>query len=127
MNGHGWHAVEPVSAKALVPFKENAGNGQNQKTFDRNRARRGELMRPEDEAFTVGAWWEILKPKNWRSRIVHRSLFEAIEPGNAESSQMENEALRATAREPGGGFSSYFSQEDAGLEAEAHEIAEERI
>lgn len=122
INGHGMDTLsETHFAHSPVPFKEIAGTGKNQKTFDQIGLEEATRYAAEDADVTLRLW-KYLKPKLATSQVTR--VYEAIDRDMPHVvAKMENEGIKVDRAELAR-LSSYFSQKMAGLEAEAHEIAE---
>ncbi len=122
INGHGMDTLsETHFAHSPVPFKEIAGTGKNQKTFDQIGLEEATRYAAEDADVTLRLW-KYLKPKLATSHVTR--VYEAIDRDMPHVvAKMENEGIKVDRAELAR-LSSYFSQKMAGLEAEAHEIAE---
>lgn len=122
LNGHGMDTLsETHFGHSPVPFKEIAGTGKAQKTFDQIGLEDATRYAAEDADVTLRLW-KFLKPKLVPAQVTR--VYETIDRDMPHVvAQMENEGIKVDRAELAR-LSSYFSQKMAGLEAEAHEIAE---
>lgn len=122
INGHGMDTLsETHFGHSPVPFKEIAGTGKNQKTFDQIGLEDATRYAAEDADVTLRLW-KYLKPKLSTAQVTR--VYEDIDRDMPHVvARMENEGVKVDRAELAR-LSSYFSQKMAGLEAEAHDIAE---
>lgn len=102
-----------------IPFKEVAGTGKAQKTFDQITLEVATPYAAEDADVTLRLW-KYLKPQLVKDEVA--TVYETLERGMPKVlAAMENEGIKvdkaALAR-----LSADFEQKKCGLEAEAHEI-----
>lgn len=122
INSHGMDALsETHFGHSPVPFKEIAGTGKSQKTFDMIGLEDATRYAAEDADVTLRLW-TYLKPKLSAEQVTR--VYENIDRDMPHvTARMENEGIKVDKAELSR-LSAYFSQKMAGLEAEAHEIAE---
>jgi len=122
VNSHGMDALsETHFGHSPVPFKEIAGTGKNQKTFDMIGLEDATRYAAEDADVTLRLW-KFLKAKLAAGQVTR--VYESIDRDMPHVvAKMENEGIKVDRAELAR-LSSYFSQKMAGLEAEAHELAE---
>jgi DNA polymerase-1 len=122
INSHGMDALsETHFGHSPVPFKEIAGTGKNQKTFDMIGLEDATRYAAEDADVTLRLW-KFLKPKLAAGQVTR--VYEAIDRDMPHVvAKMENEGIKVDRAELSR-LSALFSQKMAGLEAEAHELAE---
>lgn len=121
INSHGMDALsETHFGHSPVPFKEIAGTGKKQKTFDMIGLEDATRYAAEDADVTLRLW-KFLKPKLASSQVTR--VYEAIDRDMPHVvAKMENEGIKVDRAELAR-LSSYFSQKMAGLEAEAYDTA----
>ncbi|MEE9346573.1 MAG: DNA polymerase, partial [Robiginitomaculum sp.] len=121
MHSHGMDAMAMRHFEhKCIAFKDVAGTGKKQITFDKVALDVATPYAAEDADVTLRLW-NILKPRLANEQVA--SVYESLERGMAVVlADMENEGIKvdraALAR-----LSSDFAQKMAGLEASAHEIA----
>jgi DNA polymerase-1 len=122
VNSHGMDALsETHFGHSPVPFKEIAGSGKNQKTFDMIGLEDATRYAAEDADVTLRLW-KFLKPKLAAGQVTR--VYESIDRVMPRVvAKMENEGIKVDRAELSR-LSALFSQKMAGLEAEAHELAE---
>jgi DNA polymerase-1 len=122
INSHGMDALsETHFGHSPVPFKEIAGTGKNQKTFDMIGLEDATRYASEDADVTLRLW-KFLKPKLAAGHVTR--VYESIDRDMPHVvAKMENEGIKVDRAELSR-LSALFSQKMAGLEAEAHELAE---
>ena len=123
LNGHGMDTLsETHFGHSPVPFKEIAGTGKNQKTFDKIGLEDATRYAAEDADVTLRLW-KFLKPKLAAANVTR--VYEDIDRGMpAVVATMENEGIKVDRAELSR-LSSMFEQKLAMYEAEAHDIAGE--
>ncbi|MEE9271881.1 MAG: DNA polymerase I [Robiginitomaculum sp.] len=118
------HGMDELSALHFghepIPFKEVAGSGKAQKTFDQINLDVATPYAAEDADVTLRLW-KRLKPELAKSGV--NTVYETLERGMpAVLARMENNGIKvdkaALAR-----LSADFAQKKAGLEAQAYELA----
>lgn len=103
-----------------ISFKDVAGSGKAQKTFDQIALDVATSYASEDADVTLRLW-KFLKPKLGQERVA--SVYETTErPLPAVIATMENHGIKVD-RAVLARLSSNFAQKMAGLEANAHELA----
>lgn len=122
INSHGMDALsETHFGHSPVPFKEIAGTGKNQKTFDMIGLEDATRYAAEDADVTLRLW-KFLKPKLAAGHVTR--VYESIDRDMPHVvAKMENEGIKVDRAELSR-LSALFSQKMAGLEAEAHGLAE---
>ncbi|MEM8811369.1 MAG: DNA polymerase I [Pseudomonadota bacterium] len=124
--GKGNHGMDDLSERWLghkpIAFKELAGTGKNQLTFDRIAIDQATAYAAEDADITLRLW-TVLKP-----RLVPEgktSVYETLErPMAPVLARMESRGITVD-RQMLSRLSGDFAQTAAGLEAEIHELAGE--
>ena len=121
LHGHGMDALcEMHFGHKPISFKEIAGTGKNQKTFDQIAIEDATPYAAEDADVTLRLW-KFLKPKLAAAKVA--TVYETLErPLPAVIAQMENHGIKVD-RAVLARLSSDFAQKMAGLEAEAYEFA----
>ena len=105
---------------APISFKEIAGTGKKQKTFDQIGLEEATPYAAEDADVTLRLW-KFLKPKLTREQVV--TVYETLErPLPTVIAKMENRGIKVD-RADLARLSSDFAQKMAGLEAEAYDLA----
>ena len=105
---------------APISFKEIAGTGKKQKTFDQIGLEEATPYAAEDADVTLRLW-KFLKPKLTREQVV--TVYETLErPLPTVIAKMENHGIKVD-RADLARLSSDFAQKMAGLEAEAYDLA----
>ena len=103
-----------------ISFKEIAGTGKKQKTFDQIGLEEATPYAAEDADVTLRLW-KFLKPKLASEQVV--TVYETLErPLPMVIAKMENHGIKVD-RADLARLSSDFAQKMAGLEAEAYELA----
>lgn len=122
INSHGMDALsETHFGHSPVPFKEIAGSGKSQKTFDMIGLEDATRYASEDADVTLRLW-KFLKPKLAAGQVTR--VYEAIDRDMPHVvAKMENEGIKVDRAELSR-LSALFSQKMAALEAEAHELAQ---
>ena len=118
------HGMDALSERHFdhqpIPFKEVAGTGKAQKTFDQIDLETATPYAAEDADVTLRLW-KFLKPKLATEQVA--SVYETLERGMARVlATMENEGIKVD-RSVLARLSANFEQKKCGLEAEAHEIS----
>jgi len=121
LHGHGMDALSEMHfGHKPISFKELAGTGKNQKTFDQLTLEEATPYAAEDADVTLRLW-KFLKPKLAAEQVA--TVYETLErPLPAVIATMENQGIKVD-RAHLARLSSDFSQKMAGLEAEAYELA----
>lgn len=103
-----------------ISFKELAGTGKKQKTFDQISLEDATPYAAEDADVTLRLW-KFLKPKLVAEQVT--TVYETLErPLPAVIARMENHGIKVDRAELAR-LSGMFAQKMAGLEAEAYELA----
>jgi len=125
LHGHGMDALsEMYFAHKPIPFKEIAGTGKNQKTFDQIDLDVATKYAAEDADVTLRLW-KFLKPKLALEKVA--SVYETLDrPLPAVVAKMENEGIKVDRAELNR-LSADFAQKMAQLEDEAYELAEDKF
>ena len=125
LHGHGMDTLsETHFGHSPVPFKEIAGTGKSQKTFDQIGLEDATRYAAEDADVTLRLW-KFLKPKLSPTQVTR--VYENIDRDMPHVvAQMENDGIKVDKAELSR-LSAYFSQKMAGLEAEAYETAGENF
>ena len=104
-----------------ISFKELAGTGKKQKTFDQISLEEATPYAAEDADVTLRLW-KFLKPKLVAEQVT--TVYETLErPLPAVIATMENQGIKVDRAELAR-LSGMFAQKMAGLEAEAYELAD---
>ena len=121
LHGHGMDALSEMHfGHKPISFKELAGTGKNQKTFDQISLEEATPYAAEDADVTLRLW-KFLKPKLAAAQVA--TVYETLErPLPRVIAQMENHGIKVD-RAVLARLSSDFAQKMAGLEAEAYEFA----
>ncbi len=121
LHGHGMdYLSETYFGHKPISFKEIAGTGKKQKTFDQISLEEATPYAAEDADVTLRLW-KFLKPKLAAQQVA--TVYETLErPLPAVIAKMENQGIKVD-RADLARLSSDFAQKMAGLEAEAHELA----
>lgn len=121
--GNGMDALsETWLGHSPIAFKDLAGTGKNQKTFDQLTIEESTKYAAEDADITLRLW-HILKARLVGQKAV--TLYETLErPFAPVLARMEARGIHVD-RQILAHLSGDFAQRAAGLEAEAHAIAEE--
>ena len=125
-SGHGGHGMDELSERHFghkpVPFKEVAGSGKNQITFDLVPVDKATHYAAEDADITLRLW-HALKPRLVAERKV--TVYETLDrPLVRVLQEMERAGVRID-REALARLSADFAQKMAAFEAEIHELAGE--
>lgn len=121
LHGHGMDALSELHfGHEPIPFKQVAGTGKNQKTFDQIDLEIATPYAAEDADVTLRLW-KHLKPELAKQQVA--TVYETLErPMPTVLAAMENTGIKVDkavlAR-----LSADFEQKKCGLEAEAHELA----
>jgi DNA polymerase-1 len=126
--GLGGHGMDALSQKHLghapIPFKEVAGTGKSQITFDRVPVDKATEYAGEDADVTLRLW-QILKPRLAADGAA--TVYERLErPMVPVLARMEREGIKVD-RTVLSRLSGDFAQSMAGLESEIHELAGENF
>ncbi len=122
LHGHGMDALSEMHfGHKPISFKELAGTGKNARTFNEFSLEEATPYAAEDADVTLRLW-KFFKPKLGQNQVA--SVYETLERGMPRVlANMENEGIKVDqavlAR-----LSGDFAQKMAGLEAEAHALAE---
>lgn len=118
------HGMDTLSERYLqhntIPFKEIAGTGKSQVTFDRIALDKATEYAAEDADITLRLW-QVFKPQLRTEKVT--TVYETLErPLVPVLARMEQEGIKVD-RDHLSRLSSDFSQRMAALEAEAYEQA----
>ncbi len=118
------HGMDTLSERYLqhntIPFKEIAGTGKSQVTFDRIALDKATEYAAEDADITLRLW-QVFKPQLRTEKVM--TVYETLErPLVPVLAHMEQEGIKVD-RDHLSRLSSDFSQRMAALEAEAYEQA----
>ena len=121
LRGHGMDAMsELYFGHTAIPFKEIAGTGKSQKTFDQIDLDVATPYAAEDADVTLRLW-KFLKPKLAIENVA--TSYETLDrPLPAVTAQMENQGIKVDRSELNR-LSGLFAQKMAQLEDEAYELA----
>jgi len=121
LRGHGMDAMsELYFGHKAIPFKEIAGTGKSQKTFDQIELDVATPYAAEDADVTLRLW-KFLKPKLAVESVA--TAYETLDrPLPAVTAQMENQGIKVDRSELNR-LSGMFAQKMAVLEDEAYELA----
>ena len=121
LHGHGMDFLsETHFGHKPISFKELAGTGKKQKTFDQISLEEATAYAAEDADVTLRLW-KFLKPKLVAEQVT--TVYETLErPLPAVIATMENQGIKVDRAELAR-LSGMFAQKMAGLEAEAYELA----
>jgi len=121
LHGHGMdYLSETYFGHKPISFKEIAGTGKKQKTFDQISLEEATPYAAEDADVTLRLW-KFLKPKLVAEQVT--TVYETLErPLPSVIAAMENHGIKVDRAELAR-LSSMFAQKMAGLEAEAYELA----
>jgi len=121
LHGHGMdYLSETHFGHKPISFKEIAGTGKKQKTFDQISIEEATPYAAEDADITLRLW-KFLKPKLVAEQVT--TVYETLErPLPSVIAKMENHGIKVDRAELAR-LSSMFAQKMAGLEAEAYELA----
>ncbi len=121
LHGHGMDFLsETYFGHKPISFKEIAGTGKKQKTFDEISLEEATPYASEDADVTLRLW-KFLKLKLGGQQVA--TVYETLERGLPKViSQMENHGIKVD-RAVLARLSGDFAQKMVGLEAQAHEIA----
>ena len=118
------HGMDTLSERYLehktIPFKEIAGTGKSQKTFDQIALDKATEYAAEDADITLRLW-QVFKPQLRMEKVT--TVYETLErPLVPVLARMEQEGIKVD-RDHLSRLSSDFSQRIAALEADAYEQA----
>ncbi|MGJ8563338.1 MAG: DNA polymerase I [Alphaproteobacteria bacterium] len=122
LHGHGMDALSEMHfGHKPISFKEIAGTGKKARTFNEFSLEEATPYAAEDADVTLRLW-RFFKPKLGQEQVA--TVYETLERGMPRVlAKMENEGIKVDqavlAR-----LSGDFAQKMAGLESEAHELAE---
>ena len=121
LHGHGMDYLSEIHfGHKPISFKEIAGTGKKQKTFDQISLEEATPYAAEDADVTLRLW-KFLKPKLVAEKVT--TVYEMLErPLPSVIAAMENHGIKVDRAELAR-LSSMFAQKMAGLEAEAYELA----
>jgi len=121
LHGHGMdYLSETHFGHKPISFKELAGTGKKQKTFDQLTLEEATPYAAEDADVTLRLW-KFLKPKLVAEQVT--TVYETLErPLPSVIASMENHGIKVDRAELAR-LSSMFAQKMAGLEAESYELA----
>ncbi len=121
LHGHGMdYLSETHFGHKPIAFKEIAGTGKKQKTFDQISLEEATPYAAEDADVTLRLW-KFLKPKLVAEQVT--TVYETLErPLPTVIAAMENHGIKVDRAELAR-LSSMFAQKMAGFEAEAYELA----
>lgn len=122
LHGHGMdYLAETHFGHKPIAFKEIAGTGKKQKTFDQISLEEATPYAAEDADVTLRLW-KFLKPKLVAEQVT--TVYETLErPLPSVIAAMENNGIKVDRAELAR-LSGMFAQKMAGLEAEAYELAD---
>lgn len=122
LHSHGMDGLSEMHfGHTPISFKELAGTGKKQKTFDQISLEEATPYAAEDGDVTLRLW-KFLKPKLVAEQVT--TVYETLErPLPAVIAKMENHGIKVDRAELAR-LSAMFAQKMAGLEAEAYELAE---
>ncbi|MDB2438479.1 DNA polymerase I [Hellea sp.] len=122
LHGHGMDFLsETHFGHKPISFKELAGTGKKQKTFDQIPLEDATPYAAEDADVTLRLW-KFLKPKLVAEQVT--TVYETLErPLPSVIAKMENQGIKVDRAELAR-LSGMFAQKMAGLEAEAYELAD---
>ncbi|WP_026941402.1 DNA polymerase I [Hellea balneolensis] len=122
LHGHGMDFLaETHFGHMPIAFKEIAGTGKKQKTFDQISLEEATPYAAEDADVTLRLW-KFLKPKLVAEKVT--TVYETLErPLPSVIAKMENHGIKVDRAELAR-LSGMFAQKMAGLEAEAYELAD---
>ena len=122
LHGHGMDFLsETHFGHKPISFKELAGTGKKQKTFDQISLEEATPYAAEDADVTLRLW-KFLKPKLVAEQVT--TVYETLErPLPTVIATMENQGIKVDRAELAR-LSGMFAQKMAGLEAEAYELAD---
>ena len=121
LHGHGMdYLAETHFGHKPISFKDIAGTGKKQKTFDQISLEEATPYAAEDADVTLRLW-KFLKPKLVAEQVT--TVYETLErPLPTVIAAMENQGIKVDRAELAR-LSGMFAQKMAGLEAEAYELA----
>ena len=125
LHGHGMDTLsEMYFGHKPIAFKEIAGTGKNQKTFDQIELDVATKYAAEDADVTLRLW-KFLKPKLALAQVA--TVYEALDrPLPAVVAKMENEGIKVDRAELNR-LSADFAQKMAQLEDEAYALAGDKF
>jgi DNA polymerase I len=126
--GRGGHGMDDLSERHLghrpIAFKDVAGSGKSQLSFDQIAIGKATEYAAEDADVTLRLW-RLLKPRLAADRMT--TVYETLErPLVPVLAAMERDGIKVD-RETLSRLSGRFAQKMAALEAEIHELAGERF
>ena len=121
LHSHGMdYLAETYFGYKPISFKEVAGTGKAQKTFDQIGLAEATPYAAEDADVTLRLW-KFFKPKLGQNQVA--TIYQTVDrPLPAVAAQMENQGIKVD-RAVLARLSGDFAQKMAGLEAEATELA----
>lgn len=121
LRGHGMDALAQAHlAHSTIAFKDIAGTGKKQLTFDQIELDKATPYAAEDADVTLRLW-HVLKPRLANEQVA--TVYETLERGMpAVLAKMENEGIKVD-RAVLARLSSEFAQKMAQLEEQAQELA----
>ena len=121
LHNHGMdYLAETYFGYKPISFKEIAGTGKSQKTFDQVPLEEATSYAAEDADVTLRLW-KFFKPKLGQNQVA--TIYETADrPLPVVAAQMENQGIKVD-RAVLARLSGDFAQKMAGLEAEATELA----
>lgn len=121
LHNHGMdYLAETYFGYKPISFKEVAGTGKSQKTFDQVPLEEATSYAAEDADVTLRLW-KFFKPKLGQNQVA--TIYETADrPLPAVAAQMENHGIKVN-RAVLARLSGDFAQKMAGLEAEATELS----
>ena len=121
LHSHGMdYLAETYFGHKPISFKDIAGTGKKQKTFDQIGLEEATPYAAEDADVTLRLW-KFFKPKLGQNHV--STIYETVDrPLPAVAAQMENQGIKVD-RAVLARLSGDFAQKMAGLEAEATELA----
>ena len=125
LHNHGMDALcEMHFGHKPIAFKEIAGTGKSQKTFDQIALDLATPYAAEDADVTLRLW-KFLKPKLAAEQVA--TVYETLDRGLPKVvAQMENQGIKVDRAELSR-LSGMFAQKMAGLEDEAYELAGDKF
>ena len=125
LHGHGMDTLSDMHfGHKPISFKEVAGTGKSQKTFDQIALNVATPYAAEDADVTLRLW-KFLKPKLSAEQVA--TVYETLDrPLPSIVAVMENQGIKVD-RAGLARLSSDFAQKMAGLEAEAYELAGDKF
>ncbi len=122
LHGHGMDALSDMHlGHKPISFKSIAGTGKKARTFNEFSLEEATPYAAEDADVTLRLW-KFFKPKLGQNQVA--TVYETLERGMPRVlAKMENEGIKVD-RSVLARLSGDFAQKMAGLEAEAHELAQ---